>query len=61
MIVYCEDENCTHYRNGECECKWETGQEAISLVMTLGGQMICSDQKDRLLEYGDQDTMMPAT
>lgn len=51
MTVYCEDEDCIHYRDGKCECKWDTGQEAISLIMTLGGQMICSDQKDK--EYED--------
>ena len=47
------------------DTKFNTGVEAISMVETLGGEMICSDQQDRVLEYGDQDTayggMMPAT
>ena len=47
MIVYCGDENCIHNNDGICECRWDTGQEAISLIETLGGQIICSDQKDR--------------
>ena len=65
MIVYCGSETCIHCEDGICTNKFDTGVEAISLVETLGGEMICSDQKDRVLEYGDQDTacggMMPAT
>lgn len=47
MTVYCEDRDCVHNNDGQCECRWDTGQEAISLVETLGGQVVCSDQKDR--------------
>lgn len=47
MIVYCEDRNCIHNNDGQCECRWPTGQLAISLEETLGGQMVCSDQKEK--------------
>lgn len=47
MTVYCTDENCIHNNDGICECKWPIGTEAISMVETLGGQMICGDQSDR--------------
>lgn len=53
MIVYCGDERCIHNKDGVCENKSLTGQEAISLIETLGGSVICSDQRDR--EEDDDD------
>lgn len=46
MTVYCEDRECKHNNDGVCENRFDTGQEAIILIETLGGQVICSDQTD---------------
>ena len=50
MTVYCEDIECKHNKDGVCENRFDTGQEAIILVGTIGGQVICSDQADEELE-----------
>lgn len=40
MIVRCDDEECRHNEDGICN----NPSKEISMVLTLGGQVICSDQ-----------------
>lgn len=53
MLVYCENEDCVHNKDGLCENKWPNGIEAISMLVTLGGDVICGDQKDKELWEDD--------
>lgn len=49
-IVYCGDDKCAYNRNGKCEHKEENGWEAISMELTLGGQAMCADQREKECE-----------
>ncbi len=54
MIVYCEDSLCRHNKDGICENHFSIGVEAVSMVVTLGGDVICSDQDD-IDEYQNEE------
>ena len=45
MRVYCDVLECINCKEGKCENKFETGEEAISLREDIFGKLICTDYK----------------
>ena len=43
MTVYCDVVECKHCKDGECENRFATGEEAIKLHMNCYGELICTD------------------
>ena len=54
MTVYCDCERCVHNKEGKCGNKLLDGEKAIYLEETLGGDVICSNQKFKPEVYGDE-------
>ena len=51
MIVYCDATECKNNKDGECNNRFRTGVQAISLREDLFGRLDCSDRE----EYEDDD------
>lgn len=51
MRVYCDRVECKNCKNGICENRFATGEEAIKLHENWMGEFICTD----FVEEADED------
>ena len=45
MIVYCDVTDCKNNKDGECNNRFQTGVEAVSLREDMFGQIFCADRE----------------